>query len=211
MTLSIMPRTAGIRNKSIGIRPRRGTPSQTRERLVIAAGALFNRVGYHGTDSNRIAEEAGYATGTFYKHFKDKREAFLAVYEAWVTSEWRAIDEELSVGREPEVTARKLVELSIDFHTKWRGLRASLMELVFTDAEVRRFYRSQRRRQLDVIAEIRRRLGIPEGQREHDAIHLFTTERTYDAIGQGELQALGLNRNIVIETMTESLIALISK
>ena len=59
---------------------------------MAAAAEIFGRVGYHGTDSNRIAKEAGYATGTFYKHFKDKREAFLAAYEAWVTSEWNAVD-----------------------------------------------------------------------------------------------------------------------
>lgn len=186
-------------------RPRRGTPEQTRARLVTTAGEIFNRVGYHGTDSNRIAKEAGYATGTFYKHFKDKREAF-----AWVTSEWSAIDAELSAGRNPEETARRLVKLSIDFHTKWRGLRASLLELVFTDEEVRRFYRSQRRRQMDEIAQLRHRLGIPRGRREDDAIHLFTTERTYDAIGQGELQALGLDREIVVEAMVEKVLALLS-
>jgi len=191
-------------------RPRRGTPEQTRARLVTAAGEIFNRVGYHGTDSNRIANEAGYATGTFYKHFKDKREAFLAVYEAWVTSEWSAVDAELSAGRNPEETARRLVKLSIDFHTKWRGLRASLIELVFTDEEVRRFYRSQRRRQLDVIAQLRHRLGIASGRREDDAILLFTTERTYDAIGQGELQALGLDRDIVVEAMVEKVLELLS-
>jgi AcrR family transcriptional regulator len=191
-------------------RPRRGTPEQTRARLVATAGEIFNRVGYHGTDSNQIAKEAGYATGTFYKHFKDKREAFLAVYEAWVTSEWSAVDTELSSGRNPEETARRLVKLSIDFHTRWRGLRASLIELVFTDEEVRRFYRSQRRRQLDVIAQLRHRLGIPPGRREDDAILLFTTERTYDAIGQGELQALGLDRDIVVEVMVEKVLALLS-
>jgi AcrR family transcriptional regulator len=191
-------------------RPRRGTPSQTRARLVSTAGEIFNRVGYHGTDSNQIAKEAGYATGTFYKHFKDKREAFLAVYETWVTSEWKAIDRELSAERKPEETARRLVKLSIDFHTEWRGLRASLIQLVFTDEKVRQFYRSQRRRQLDVIAQLRRRLGIPAGRREDDAIHLFTTERTYDAIGQGELQALGLDREIVVEAMVEKVLALLS-
>jgi AcrR family transcriptional regulator len=191
-------------------RPRRGTPAQTRARLVTTAAEIFNRVGYYGTDSNRIAKEAGYATGTFYKHFKDKREAFLAVYETWVTSEWAAIDLELSTGSKAKETARRLVELSIDFHRKWRGLRASLMELVFTDEEVRRFYRSQRRRQLDVIAQLRLRHGIPAGRREDDAIHLFTTERTYDAIGQGELQALGLDHNIVVEAMVEKVFALLS-
>jgi AcrR family transcriptional regulator len=202
-----------LRNKKkitpASVRPRRGDPSQTRERLIAAAGTLFNRAGYHGTDSNRIAKEAGYAAGTFYKHFKDKREAFLAVYEAWIRSEWRAINAALSAGHEPEKTARKIVELSISFHTKWRGLRASLMELVFTDAEVRRTYRGQRSRQLDEIAQIRQRFGLPERRREDDAIHLFTSERTYDAIGQGELEVLGLDRNVVIEVLVSNLIALL--
>jgi AcrR family transcriptional regulator len=205
-----MPLTADRKIKHQNARPKRGAPSQTRERLVTAAGALFNRFGYHGTDSNQIAKQAGYATGTFYKHFKDKRDAFLAVYEAWLSSEWSAVDTELSAGRKPEETARKLVELSIEFHTKWRGLRASLMELVFTDVKVRRFYRRLRRRQFNVIAEIRQRRGIPAARREDDAIYLFTTERTYDAFGQGELEALGLDRNVVIEAMVQNLLNLIS-
>jgi AcrR family transcriptional regulator len=204
-----MPLRNKKKNPPASVRPRRGDPSQTRERLVAAAGTLFNRAGYHGTDSNRIAKEAGYAAGTFYKHFKDKREAFLAVYEAWLRSEWQAINAELSAGHEAEKTARKVVELSISFHTKWRGLRASLMELVFTDAEVRRTYRGQRSRQLDEIAQIRQRLGLPKGRREDDAIHLFTSERTYDAIGQGELEVLGLDRNVVIEVLVSNLIALL--
>src|ERR1700721_3815023 len=102
----------------MGDRPRRGTPEETRARLVTTAGEIFNRVGYHGTDSNRIAKEAGYATGTFYKHFKDKREAFLAVYEAWVTSEWRAIDAELSAGRNPEKPPQNPLNLSIVSNNK---------------------------------------------------------------------------------------------
>lgn len=83
------------------------------------------------------------------------------------------------------------------------------MELVFTDADVRRFYRSQRRRQLDAITQIRLRLGLKAGRREDDAIHLFTSERTDDAIGQDELQALGLDRNVVIEVLISNLVALI--
>src|SRR6202051_1182334 len=136
-------------------RRRRGSPAQTRERLVTAAAKLFNRVGYHRTDSNRIAREAGYSTGVFYKHFADKREIFLAAYETWVVSEWKAVEGELALGGQPEPTARRLVALTVDFHTRWRGLRASLMELVFTDAKVKRFYRHQRRRQLDLMARVR--------------------------------------------------------
>jgi AcrR family transcriptional regulator len=191
-------------------RPRRGSPAQTRERLVTAAAKLFNLVGYHGTDSNRIAREAGYSTGVFYKHFADKREIFLAAYETWVVSEWKAVEGELALGGNREATARKLVALTVDFHTRWRGLRASLMELVFTDAKVKRFYRDQRRRQLDLMARIRSEIGAPRHQREDDAIHLFTMERTGDAIAQGELQDLGLDREVVIEALVRKVAALLA-
>jgi AcrR family transcriptional regulator len=191
-------------------RPRRGAAAQTRERLVTAAAALFNRAGFHGTDSNRIAKEAGYSTGTFYKHFRDKREIFLAVYDAWVTSEWEAVAAELSVGGTPQELARRVVERSIEFHARWRGLRASLMELVFTDPEVRRSYRRQRRRQLDLIPQLRQRFGLPPGTREEDAIHLFTAERTYDAIGQKELESLGLDHDTVVEAMVQRVLAMLA-
>src|ERR1700736_2945244 len=191
-------------------RPRRGSPAQTRERLVAAAAKLFNRVGFHGTDSNRIAQEAGYSTGVFYKHFADKREIFLAAYETWVVSEWKAVENQLSLGDPPAVTARRLVQLTVDFHTRWRGLRASLMELVFTDAKVRRFYRDQRRQQLDLMARIRSKIGAPRHRREDHAIHLFTMERTGDAIAQGELQDLGLDGEAVVEALVKKVAALLA-
>jgi AcrR family transcriptional regulator len=190
-------------------RPRRGSQAETRERLVAAAANVFNRMGYHGTDSNRIAHEAGYATGTFYKHFKDKREVFLAAYERWAATEWKAVESELSAGGKTEALARRLVALSIEFHEKWRGLRASLLELVFADPVVRRFYREQRRRQLDLMAKLRANRGTPYQRREDDAIHLYTTERTFDAIAQGEVQALGLNRGLVIEAMVRRVISVL--
>lgn len=191
-------------------RARRGSADQTRLRLLAAAARLFNRVGYHGTDSNRIAKEAGYSTGTFYKHFKDKREIFLASYEAWVSSEWHSISERLSSSSNPVLIARELVLLSIQFHTRWRGLRTSLLELAFSDTEVRRFYRRQRRRQLDTMQRLRSSLGAPSRSREEDAIHLFTTERTFDAIARGELRELALDRKIVIEAMIQRVASMLA-
>lgn len=191
-------------------RLRRGTPERTRQRLITAAAHLFNRVGYHGTDSNRIAKEAGYSTGTFYKHFKDKREVFLAAYEAWVTAEWDAVSAELASGKAREAVARGLVGVSIEFHTRWRGLRASLRELVFSDAVVRRFYLAQRRRQLDIMRELRATSGAPARSREDDAVHLFTTERTYDAFAQGELRDLGLDPKVLIERMVQTVLPLLA-
>ncbi|MEX2326657.1 MAG: TetR/AcrR family transcriptional regulator, partial [Pseudomonadales bacterium] len=53
------------------------TQSNSLDRLREAARSLFVRNGYHYTRPQDIVREAGVANGTFYLHFKDKREAFL--------------------------------------------------------------------------------------------------------------------------------------
>ncbi len=191
-------------------RLRRGAPHETRSRLIAAASQVFNRVGFYGTDSNRIAQAAGYSTGVFYKHFKDKREIFVAAYEQWSRAEWQQVTTILSGGGSDRELARQLVDMFIEFHSRWRGLLASLRQLVVTDATVRTFHRRQRKRQLEWLAQLRARRGGAPRRREQDIIYLYMTERTFDAIAQGELRALGLNRDRVIEAMVESTIAVLS-
>ena len=179
--------TARIRSA----RPPRGRPADTRARLVSAAAAVFNRVGYHGTDSNRLARAAGYAPGTFYKHFPDKRAILLAAYDAWVTTEWRTIGATLRATPSTAERAERIVAFALAHHRRWRGLRASLRALVATDPVARRFHRAQRRRQLDLLADLRRGSATRD-RRADDAILLFTLERTLDAVAEGELAALGI-------------------
>ncbi len=202
-----MPPPAELERELRATRPRRGAPARTRDRLIAAAAHLFNKVGYHGTDSNRIARRAGYSAGVFYKHFRDKREIFLAVYERWVASEWKAAALHLETKAARLDTARRLIANLVEFHTKWKGLRASLIELVYTDPQIRRFYRDQRRRQLNVMAQLREGIGARRNTREDDAILLFTLERTGDAIAHEELRDLGLNRATVIRTLEERMAA----
>lgn len=49
------------------------------EALLAAAASVFASHGFEGAQTPLIAAEAGVATGTFYRYFKDKRQAFLAV------------------------------------------------------------------------------------------------------------------------------------
>jgi AcrR family transcriptional regulator len=173
-------------------RPRRGRPAETRARLVAAAATVFNTDGYHGTDSNRLARAAGYAPATFYKHFANKRDAFLAAYEAWVTAEWAAVEAAVAAGGSPAVRAARIVDMTLALHRRWRGLRASLRALVATDPAVRAFYRRQRRRQLRMLAALRARSG-GRRSREEDALLLFVLERVADAAADGELTDLRLS------------------
>src|SRR5262249_40514344 len=198
-----MEMNGSARRKLAASRPRRGVPHETRARLLTAAADLFNRVGFYGTDSNQIAHAAGYSTGVFYKHFKDKREIFLAAYQEWSIAEWKKVATIMSSGHSDREIARQLVLMFIEVHTEWRGLLASLRHMVFTDPTVRRFHRRQRKRQLDRIAELRALRGVSPRHREQDILYLYATERTFDAIAQGELRALGLKRELVIEAMVE--------
>ncbi|HSW11990.1 MAG TPA: TetR/AcrR family transcriptional regulator [Solimonas sp.] len=190
-------------------RPLRGSPDQTRQRLVAAAAELFNEAGYDGTDSNRLARAAGYAPGTFYKHFRDKREIFLAVYADWVTQEWEALGSTLGQGGSAQARATGIVDQLLAHHRRWRGLRASLRMLVASDGPVREFYREQRLRQFAWLERLRAEAGDPPRSREEDALLLYTLERTADALADEEAAALQLRdgrmRTLLVDLVTRQL------
>ncbi len=172
--------------EALGPRPRRGAPDETRSRLLASAAEEFEQHGYFGTDSNRIARAAGYAPGTFYKHFVDKRTAFLAVYEAWIAREWDGVAALARSGRVEDLAAR-IGEHVIAQHREWSGFRASLRALVVLEPDIRRAHRASRGRQLAMME----RLGL-HGRAENAAL-LLAVERIADAIADGELEALGVS------------------
>ncbi|MGC9323350.1 MAG: TetR/AcrR family transcriptional regulator [Desulfomonilia bacterium] len=49
---------------------------ETREKIINAACELFSKYGYHNTQVMDIVKAVGMSAGTFYNHFKDKRELF---------------------------------------------------------------------------------------------------------------------------------------
>jgi AcrR family transcriptional regulator len=161
--------------------------------LVAAAAEVFNRVGYEGTDSNRLARAAGYAPGVFYKHFRDKKQLFLAVYAEWVAAEFTALAETLRSGGAPRELARRIVAIFVEHHRRWHRFRASLRALVASDAEVRRFHRRARNRQLADVAALQARRTPSRWSRTDDALLMFTIERAADALADGEARALGLD------------------
>jgi hypothetical protein len=81
----------------------------------------------------------------------------------------------------------------------------SLIELVFTDEEVRR----QPRLHLDILADLGLRVSGTPDRREDDPILLFTTERMCDALAHGEIETkdLGLDRAAIVEALVQQVIA----
>ena len=63
----------------------------TRERLLDAARGLIETGGYRAASVLAIAERAGVASGTVYRHFPSKAELFLEVFRAVCEGEERAM------------------------------------------------------------------------------------------------------------------------
>jgi AcrR family transcriptional regulator len=63
----------------------------TRDRLLTAARELIEEGGYAGAPVVAIAERAGVAAGTLYRHFPSKAELFLEVFRSVCTGEERAM------------------------------------------------------------------------------------------------------------------------
>jgi AcrR family transcriptional regulator len=174
-----------------GPRPRRGAPEQTRARLIQTAAQIFNEVPYWETDSNQLAKAAGYSTGTFYRHFKDKREIFIAAYREWVVEEWNSIESRMSPALTPGESIDRASDALIEHHRRWRVFRGNLRALVTYDEELRELTQSLRLEQLEKMRLLRRMRGDPPRALERDAIHALMFERICDALADGDFRSLG--------------------
>jgi AcrR family transcriptional regulator len=184
-------------------RPVRGEPVATRERLVAQASLEIEAHGYFGTDTNRIARAAGYAPGTFYKHFADKRAIFLAVYDEWVSEEWKNIEALARCAGTRQARATAVVDYLAQHHHRFRGFRAALRALVATDPEVRKHHRAVRARQ---VARFRA-LGPAYARPGAAGLALLVVERVCDAIADDELEVLGLTEAEAKRALVETLLA----
>jgi AcrR family transcriptional regulator len=54
---------------------------EKRARLKTAALALFGEKGYDGTSIDEVAHRAGLAVGSFYQHFRSKRQLLLVLMD----------------------------------------------------------------------------------------------------------------------------------
>ena len=191
-------------------KPPARSPEETRSKLVEAAGKLFNSVGYFGTDSNRIAREAGYAPGTFYVHFADKREIFLEVYRGWVDSEWQAIA--AAIAPEKGAAARsqslRIAQAVLRHHREWRMFRASLRALTVTDERVHQARVAQRARQIAQTSELLRARGVTQTPACIYA-NLLLFEILCDAVADGDTATLGLKERDILARLAVDVDALL--
>ncbi|MDN4599177.1 TetR/AcrR family transcriptional regulator [Leifsonia virtsii] len=162
----------------------------TRNRIAVAAQALFARNGYAVTSIDAIAQEAGVATRTVYASFGAKREILNLICERWLE---RARARELAqeVLAEPDPRARILgaahwltVLYSTDFDVV-RILDAAADEDAETQVLLRSKLRGRNRVMDSLIASVEDVLAVP----------LAEAQSVYRA-----LAATGVYRELVVDS-----------
>ena len=182
-------------------------PDESRRALLDWAARLFNSVGYHGTDLNRIARAAGYAPGTFYAHFPDKLAIFLAVYDGWVAAELSAMAQTLELEGSAQTLRSRLAATILEHHRKWRVFRRrhALRALYATDPVVRKARLAQRLRQIETMAATFKERGRPVPNRAALLARLLTFEVLCDAVADGDCDRLGIAEADILALLVDNL------
>jgi len=164
-----------------------------RAALISAARKEFDTVGYEGTNSNAIARRAGYAPQTFYRHFHDKLEVFIAVYEQWTDEEIGFI---ASASTAEEIAAAILAQ-----HRKSRIFRRSLRDLTVRHPEMAKARATSRDRQIE--ATCRRLPNYARLPRADQVARLLTFERLCDGLVEGDFKRLGVAERDVLRLLVD--------
>lgn len=173
----------------------RRDPDTTRAALIASARKEFEERGFNSTQSNKIARRAGFAPQTFYRHFADKVEILLAVYENWTVEELKALD----AAKGTRGAARTL----LDHHRASLNLRRALRALTVTDQRVRAARATSRRVQIEHLRKLLpHTAGLTDARL---ARSLFVIERVADACAEGEFADLRVNLEAAEEQLTACL------
>jgi AcrR family transcriptional regulator len=107
---------------------RNGIMTDTRRRLLDAAGAEFAAAGYHGANINRISRAAGFAKGTIYNYFPSKRALMLALIDEIAAAHHRFIADRVGQEEDPIRRLQRFFQAGLD----WIALNLSHGQVIVT-------------------------------------------------------------------------------
>lgn len=116
---------------------------RSNELLLQAAEEVFGELGYHEASVAEIVRKAGVAQGTFYIHFKGKREIFAELLRR-INQHIRARSSEASTGAKTFIEAERLgFEAFFRFVIERPKIYRLIWEAEFVDPGLRREYQTK--------------------------------------------------------------------
>jgi AcrR family transcriptional regulator len=180
--------------------------------LVDAAMHCFHSRGYAATRVEDIAEAAGYTTGAFYFHFKNKAECaeHVIAYRERLRGDWQTLID----GLDPSTTSLEevLVRLFARFAEAERGAGAWILVMVDyhqqhrdepdAQALLHDSYRRWHGQIADFITSLQQRGWIPEGR---DPARLAADVFAYSEGTSAHAALYGADRSALVDTVARLL------
>ena len=120
--------------------PKQKRADEKKQLLLDTARELFGTHGYHGTNAKAIAAQAGVATGSFYRYFRDKKAIFMAVCQRTeeevggrIFDYGRKMRKEGSPERE---ILDSLIGFAITAHHQNKGFHREVLAMQIMDSDV---------------------------------------------------------------------------
>lgn len=185
---------------------RKRDAAATRLALVEAAAAIFKTEGYFATDTNAIARRAGYAPGSFYKHFPDKTAILLAVYELYAAEEWAGLAAATGSQQKPADRLKACLAFLAEYHMAWTQFRTDIRSVAALEPHVETALAESRGRQLEALAQL---TGLSMRRNMAKLVLIRTiAQRLSEAIADGKAQ--GLRPSSIMDAAELALLPLIT-
>ena len=124
--------------------PVQARSQKTRENLLKAALAMYEKKGYHKTTVDDIAAEAGVSTGIAYRYFRNKKDMLLSAISYGADNIRSIADIDKNAIPDKITDIRQYLEAILKsfetFHTRYRNIHEELEGLQHTDEDVRKLY-----------------------------------------------------------------------
>lgn len=132
-----------LRSEKLPPGPRQRRSREKRARLKDAALALFNARGYERTSIEEIARRANLATGTFYLHYRSKRQLLLVLMEDLLTA-MSQLNLQPTAGGNPRALLRELLARAFTADRRYLGAYRAWREAMLSDPQLARDWREIR-------------------------------------------------------------------
>lgn len=132
---------------------------ETRESIISAGATLFCQEGYHKVSSKKIAGAANVAVGSFYNHFKDKKELLIEIHSRHAKSIHQLIEDKLTQGFslnefDSAEFSKQLVKQVLKLHSLSPELHREIAALSYSDPDFATVCRAEEKKAVQNLVRI---------------------------------------------------------
>ncbi len=162
--------------------PQQSRSIATKEQLFQAALELFSEDGYHRSTSKKIAARAGFAVGSFYAYYRNKKEVFLEVIQHYygrilneVFSEFHSLPDNRSTAwQNGPALVDRIIRRLFEAHNISPQLHREITGMRYTDPQIDRLISEEEQKTVALIHSLLGSLQpLPEVEDLEAAAHII--------------------------------------